>query len=113
MGYPGGKSGSGVFQALINWMPPHSLYVEPFLGGGAVMRFKRPAELNIGIDLDPEVISQWSTVSGTGGAGSGGAAGGGARIAERSAAGTSGGVDGAAGSDGLSSWWSSRAGRWK
>jgi len=49
--YPGGKNGPGVFQRLINQIPPHSVYIEPFLGGGAVMRLKRPALLNIGVDL--------------------------------------------------------------
>lgn len=51
MGYPGGKSGAGVYQTIINLMPPHTVYIEPFLGGGAVMRLKRPALLNIGVDL--------------------------------------------------------------
>jgi DNA adenine methylase len=37
-------------------MPPHEVYVEPFLGGGAVMRRKRPALWNYGIDLDGEVV---------------------------------------------------------
>jgi hypothetical protein len=57
--YPGGKSGAGVYQTIINLMPPHRVYIEPFLGGGAIMRLKRPAALNIGIDLDPNVISKW------------------------------------------------------
>jgi len=52
MNYPGGKSGAGVYQTLINLMPPHDVYVEPFLGGGAVMRLKRPAAVNVGIDRD-------------------------------------------------------------
>jgi DNA adenine methylase len=60
VGYPGGKNGSGVYQAIINQMPPHKVYIEPFLGGGAILRLKRPAELNMGIDLDPEVIRHWS-----------------------------------------------------
>jgi hypothetical protein len=49
--YPGGKAGDGVFQTLINLMPPHDVYVEPFLGGAAIMRAKRPASTNIGIDV--------------------------------------------------------------
>ncbi len=59
MTYPGGKNGSGVYQQLINLMPPHHTYIEAFLGGGAVMRNKRPAAVNIGIDMDKNVIWDW------------------------------------------------------
>lgn len=59
--YPGGKNGCGVFQRLINLMPPHSTYIEPFVGGGAVLRLKRPAALNIGVDLDGDVIARWKS----------------------------------------------------
>jgi DNA adenine methylase len=59
MVYPGGKNGAGVYQTLINLMPPHEVYIEPFLGGGAIMRQKRPAALNIGIDLDAAVIARF------------------------------------------------------
>jgi DNA adenine methylase len=58
-GYPGGKAGEGTFQTIINLMPPHRVYVEPFLGGGAIMRTKRPAQLNIGLDLDQRAIDTW------------------------------------------------------
>ena len=58
MPYPGGKGGAGVYQTIINQMPPHTVYIEPFLGGGAVMAAKRPAGLNIGVDLDAEAIAQ-------------------------------------------------------
>jgi DNA adenine methylase len=55
--YPGGKG--AVYQRLISVMPPHDVYIEPFLGGGAVLRNKRPARVNIGIDLDLDVIERW------------------------------------------------------
>lgn len=57
MGYPGGKG--KCYQRLINLMPPHRVYIESHLGGGAVMRAKGPAVVNIGVDLDPRVIARW------------------------------------------------------
>ena len=59
MTYPGGKNASGVYQTIVNLMPPHEVYIEPFLGSGAIMRLKLPARVNIGIDLDPKVIEKW------------------------------------------------------
>lgn len=56
--YPGGKAGSGVYQKIINQMPPHRTYIEPFLGGAAIMRAKRPALINIGIDMDQRVVRE-------------------------------------------------------
>lgn len=55
--YPGGKEACR--HKLINLMPPHRIYVEPFLGGGAIMRNKRPAELNIGVEVNEDVL--WLT----------------------------------------------------
>lgn len=66
MSYPGGKCGSGVYQAIINQMPPHLQYIEPFLGGGAVMRHKRPARMNVGWDLDPDVVVRAADLVGRG-----------------------------------------------
>ena len=57
--YPGSKAADGVFQRLISLMPPHRVYVEGCLGGGALMRHKRPAAVNIGLDLCPLVIKAW------------------------------------------------------
>lgn len=57
MSYAGGKNGSGVYQKIINLMPPHAKYIEACLGGGAIMRLKRPAKFNIGIDLDADVAN--------------------------------------------------------
>lgn len=59
MNYPGGKNGSGTFQRLINLIPPHEVYVEAFLGSGAIMRLKRPATSNIGIDADEDPLSNF------------------------------------------------------
>ena len=53
MRYLGGKSQSGTYQRIINLIPPHEVYVEPFLGGGAIARLKRPALLSYGVDLAP------------------------------------------------------------
>src|SRR5262245_31258856 len=54
--YRGGKAGAGVYQKLINQMPPHTTYIECFLGHGAVLLNKRPAHHNIGLDLDPQAV---------------------------------------------------------
>lgn len=57
MAYNGGKAGAGTAQRIINRMPPHQVYIEPFLGAGAVLRTKRPAVENVGVELDPAVIA--------------------------------------------------------
>lgn len=54
--YTGGKNGSGVYQKIISMMPPHKIYVEGFLGSGAILRRKKPAEYNFGIELDPHAF---------------------------------------------------------
>ncbi len=55
--YPGGKG--KCFQHIINVMPPHDRYIESHLGSGAVLRHKRPARENIGIEIDPRVLARW------------------------------------------------------
>jgi DNA adenine methylase len=57
MNYPGGKNGAGVYQTIINQIPPHRVYVEAFCGSAAVWRHKRPADLSYLIDIDPDVTS--------------------------------------------------------
>jgi DNA adenine methylase len=61
MSYNGGKAQPGVYHTIINQIPPHRVYVEPFLGMGAVLRYKRPAAVSIGIDADPTVLERWSS----------------------------------------------------
>ena len=55
--YPGGKG--TFFQRIINLMPPHRFYIETHVGGGAVIRNKRPAEVNVALDIDPAVKGRW------------------------------------------------------
>ncbi len=68
MRYFGGKAQDGVYHTIINQIPPHTCYIEPFLGGGAIMRHKRPADLiNVGIDLDPSAIRYFESALGDAG----------------------------------------------
>ena len=48
-----------MYQKLINLIPPHETYIETHFGNGAIMRYKRPATANIGIDIDPVLIEAW------------------------------------------------------
>lgn len=58
--YNGGKESDGTYQKIINLMPPHDIYIEAFLGNGAIFRNKKPAIISsIGIDLDTGVIAEW------------------------------------------------------
>ena len=58
MTYPGGKSGPGIFQRLINMIPPHDVLVSAFAGHCGIVRNIRPAEHTIVIDAD-EAVCQW------------------------------------------------------
>ena len=60
MKYQGGKNGSGVFQRLICMMPPHEIYIEAFLGSGAIMRRKRPAAKSYAYELNPATIKEFA-----------------------------------------------------
>lgn len=65
MTYPGGKGGAGIAQLIINQMPPHDVYIEPFIGGGSVCRAKRPATSTIVIDADAAAIAPWLALAET------------------------------------------------
>lgn len=56
--YPGGKSGAGIYQRLINLIPPHRILIVPFAGHCGIVRNIRPAEETIVIDRS-EVVCQW------------------------------------------------------
>jgi site-specific DNA-adenine methylase len=57
--YNGGKESDGTFQKIINEIPPHDIYIEAFLGNGAVFRKKKAAQYSILIDIDTAVIEAW------------------------------------------------------
>lgn len=59
MRYVGGKGGAGVYQTIINQIPPHRLYVEPFVGGGNIFERKAPAPSSILMDADPAIAALW------------------------------------------------------
>ncbi len=56
--YPGGKG--TFYHRIINIMPPHRFYIETHVGGGAVIRHKKPAEINVALDVDPKIRERWA-----------------------------------------------------
>ena len=63
--YPGGKSGAGIYQRLINLIPRHRILIVPFAGHCGVVRNIRPAEHTIVIDQNPAVCQWWADWSRT------------------------------------------------
>jgi site-specific DNA-adenine methylase len=59
MKYPGGKGGAGVYQTIINMIPPHQVYIEAFTGGGNIFERKSPAASSILVERDPEIAQVW------------------------------------------------------
>jgi DNA adenine methylase len=66
MNYPGGKGAEGVYQTIINQMPPHLVYIEPFLGGGAILRKKKPAKMNWVCEFDTVAFNKFAPGDGSG-----------------------------------------------
>jgi len=58
--YLGAKNGSGVYQTIINLIPPHETYIEAFLGTGAIMRRKAPALENIAVEINQKVLDKFA-----------------------------------------------------
>ncbi|WP_294962369.1 hypothetical protein, partial [Sulfurimonas sp.] len=56
--YLGKKTGSGIPHFIISKMPKHDVYIEPFLGTGAIMSMKYPANINIGIERDQNILNK-------------------------------------------------------
>lgn len=58
--YPGGKSGAGIYQRLINQIPRHRILISAFAGHCGIVRNIKPAEHTIVIDKDPDVCQWWN-----------------------------------------------------
>jgi len=58
--YFGSKSTSGLCQPIIALMPPHDIYIETHLGGGAIMKRKPAALRSIGIDKNARVLANFA-----------------------------------------------------
>jgi len=54
IGYPGGKT--KLKKEIIKYIPPHKVYVEPFVGGGSVFFAKEPAEKEVINDIDKDLV---------------------------------------------------------
>src|SRR6266576_6500590 len=53
----GSKAGAGVWQSIINQIPPHDQFIEAFAGSATISRLKRPAVATIVIDSDAAVCA--------------------------------------------------------
>jgi len=58
-GYLGSKGASGLYQNIIAMMPPHDTYIETHLGSGEIMQRKPPSLNSIGIEIDPQTLSDF------------------------------------------------------
>lgn len=52
MRYAGGKGGNGTYQTIINNIPKHRVYIEPFAGGVNILERKKKACCSIAIEID-------------------------------------------------------------
>jgi len=55
----GSKANEATWKTIINQMPPHHTYIEPFLGWGAIMLHKAPAAHSICIDREEEKVNNF------------------------------------------------------
>ena len=61
--YFGGKNGGGVVHSIAREVPRHEVKVCGFLGRCALMRYLRPAALNVGFDLAAGIIADFCEAS--------------------------------------------------
>lgn len=63
MRYQGGKNGAGVYQTIINRIPVHHRYIEPFAGSASIYRRKAPAASSVLVERDPDQASKLAMVA--------------------------------------------------
>lgn len=56
--YAGGKNGDGVYQRIINLIPPHIIFIEACAGSAAITRNIKPAVNTLLIEIDPTQAAQ-------------------------------------------------------
>lgn len=61
--YPGGKGQPGVADWIVEQLPPHVYYAEPFCGKGGVFRVKPPALRTWLIDRDAAIVDWWGRLA--------------------------------------------------
>jgi len=59
--YPGSKEAAGTYQTIINWIPPHQTYIDPFLGKGTIFLYKKLSGVTVINDIDTGIMESWST----------------------------------------------------
>lgn len=60
--YNGGKSGNGVYQTIINLLPPMHTFVSAFIGNGGVERRFNLPPCNYFCDVNETVVDAWKVV---------------------------------------------------
>lgn len=60
----GSKAGAGVYQNIINTFPKHDIYIEPFIGSGAIIKKKLSAEYDFGMDISQKTVNEHKDAKG-------------------------------------------------
>ena len=61
-GSPAGKR--TLAELIVSYIPEHKIFVEPFIGGGAVLFRKKPSESEVINDKDKEIAFAWKYIQG-------------------------------------------------
>lgn len=57
--YPGGKGSDGIYQQIINHIPPHKIFVSAFAGKCGIFRNIMRTSTTVLNDRDPEILKYW------------------------------------------------------